>query len=205
MSPYFDLSTLDSARLKFDVAYQFRHPVMSDSLLILVSTNCGQTFPDTIYLKTGTLLQTYDTIIPQFVPERPDQWRTESIDMSAYAGQARVILKFRAINRKGNYLYLDNVKLFSGAEPVAVETQKYEPFSISPNPATDQLFIKSNSEDMKAQIRVIDIHGRLCITQDADFRKGTITTIALQSLNNGFYILNIRSDKGEQNFKFIKK
>jgi bacillopeptidase F len=204
VTPCFDLSNVDSARLKFDVAYQYRHPLMSDSLLILVSTNCGQSFPDTVYLKTGPQLQTYDTITPQFVPERPDQWRSESIDMSAYAGQGSVILKFRGINRKGNYLYLDNIKLFSGAEPVAVETQKYETFSISPNPAKDQLFIKSGSDCMHAQIRIIDIHGRLCSAQEVKFREGQITSISLQGLNNGFYILNISSEKGEQNFKFIK-
>jgi hypothetical protein len=174
-SPAFDLSGLDSAFLKFEVAYQNVHPTLTDSLRIYVSTDCGETFPTIIYRKGGTQLQTYDTVTVDFVPWRADQWRTENIDLSAFVGNSSVLIKFTGHNKRGNNLFIDNIKIFSETEPLAMQAASDKPWNLWPNPAEGQLFLQSNGDvEGLFSVLITDIGGRICLQQDAAF-SGTST------------------------------
>ncbi|MFK5088299.1 hypothetical protein ACI4A4_27595, partial [Klebsiella pneumoniae] len=80
----------------------------SDSLVVLISTDCGSTF-SRIYAKGGGTLSTAGSGANNFVPTA-GQWRTETIDLAAYIGQS-VIIDFQNINGYGNKLYIDNVNV----------------------------------------------------------------------------------------------
>ena len=81
----------------------------SDSLAVLVSTDCGQTF-SVIYKKGGDILSTAGTAAAYFTPAS-NQWRTEAVNLNAYAGQQNVLIAFQNINGYGNQLYIDNVNI----------------------------------------------------------------------------------------------
>jgi photosystem II stability/assembly factor-like uncharacterized protein len=102
------LAGLQNATLKFDVAYQV-FSGYSDSLAILLSTNCGTSFTK-IYQKGGTILSTAGSGGNNFVPSAT-QWRTDSVSLNAYIGQPNVLIAFQNINGYGNKLYLDNVQI----------------------------------------------------------------------------------------------
>jgi PKD repeat protein len=105
-----DLASYASATLTFDVAYQpYSTTSYIDSFQVLVSGDCGTTF-NSVYLKYGTALSTATgTNTAAFVPTAT-QWRTETVNLNAYAGQ-KIVLSFRNIGRYGNNLYLDNILL----------------------------------------------------------------------------------------------
>lgn len=107
-SKRFDLSGYSAAQLNFDVAYQV-FPGAADSLTILVSTDCGQSFTR-LYSKGGTGLSTAGSSQGYFVPNAA-QWRTETIDLSAYIGQPGVIIEFENVNYYGNNLFIDNINI----------------------------------------------------------------------------------------------
>jgi PKD repeat protein/photosystem II stability/assembly factor-like uncharacterized protein len=99
---------LSSASLSFDVAYQVYNGY-SDTLSVLISTDCGVTFTS-IYSKSGATLSTAGSGTNDFVPTAA-QWRTETINLNSYIGNSNVVIRFQNTNGFGNKLYLDNIAL----------------------------------------------------------------------------------------------
>ncbi len=110
-------SSVGAAQLTFDVAYAPYDVANYDGLEVLVSTNCGITF-SSVYLKSNTVLATAPAITTIFTPTVA-QWRTETVDLTPYAGQANVILAFRNLSGYGNRLFVDNINLSGTATPTA--------------------------------------------------------------------------------------
>ena len=110
ISRHFDLSNVADAVLYFDVAYASLDNFGGDSLLVLVATDCSQNFDQLVYRKGGTELSTAP---PHFQPFTPvaNEWRTESVDLSAYDGNPDVTLAFVNFFGGGNRMFLDNIKL----------------------------------------------------------------------------------------------
>ncbi|MBI1838055.1 MAG: PKD domain-containing protein [Flavobacteriia bacterium] len=108
---------LSSAQLTFDVAYAPYDATNYDGLEIAVSTNCGGTFTN-VYSKNNTTLATAAATTNAFTPTSA-QWRTETIDLTAYIGQSSVIIAFRNVAGYGNNLYIDNINLTGVATPQA--------------------------------------------------------------------------------------
>jgi len=106
--PRVDLAGVAVARLKFDVAYAPYSAAYPDSLRVRVSTNCGASW-QTVYTKTGAALATAPTTTNYFVPTAA-QWRTDSIDLSAYTGGG-LWVSLENIGRYGQPVYVDNVNL----------------------------------------------------------------------------------------------
>ncbi len=103
-----DLTSYSAAQLSFDVAYQV-FPGSADSLAVLVSANCGQTF-SRVYIKGGVNLSTAGSDQGYFIPNAA-QWRTETINLAAYLNEPGMIIAFQNINGYGNNLYIDNVNI----------------------------------------------------------------------------------------------
>jgi hypothetical protein len=103
-----DMTSYSSATLTFDVAYQVFTGYV-DSLIVMVSTNCGATFTR-LYAKGGTTLSTAGSGSNNFVPTAA-QWRTETISLNGYVGQPGVIIQFENYNGFGNKLYIDNINV----------------------------------------------------------------------------------------------
>ncbi|HRY31560.1 MAG TPA: M6 family metalloprotease domain-containing protein [Bacteroidales bacterium] len=105
-----------SAQITFKVAYRPYSDEYHDTLKVLLSTDCGQTFPYILYNKTGSVLATGPAATYMFIPAVSTDWRTENINLTGYLGNT-VILKFQAINGYGNNLYIDDIN-FTGSAPV---------------------------------------------------------------------------------------
>ncbi|MDQ3110405.1 MAG: PKD domain-containing protein [Bacteroidota bacterium] len=108
-----------SLAMTFDVAYARYNSTRSDTLEVLVSADCGATWTS-LYLKGGATLSTAANQTTAFIPTN-SQWRTETINISAYAGQNDVLFAFRNHGRHGNNLYVDNINISAvvNAAPVA--------------------------------------------------------------------------------------
>ena len=118
ISPAFDLSGHDSVWLSYDYAYSGTVTNSSDSLLIYASSGCSENW---ILLSArgedgmGSF-QTTSGTNSKFNPGS-GQWCNNStsncldVDLSAFAGQPGVRVKFAAINAGGNDIYLDNVSI----------------------------------------------------------------------------------------------
>jgi PKD repeat protein len=105
-----DLTGLPSASLNFDVAYARYSATLFDGLRIDVSTDCGATWPSSVYNKTDSILATVADQGGNWFPANATDWRNETVDLTAFAGQ-RIVLRFVNINGFGNNLFVDNVNI----------------------------------------------------------------------------------------------
>ncbi|MEX1188036.1 MAG: S8 family serine peptidase [Bacteroidia bacterium] len=120
VSPGFNLSGYSSVTMSFEYAYQQRTPGLSDTLIISVSTDCGESW---IRLSTQSENDFYSfATLPYagsfFIPQIPEDWCVASsfiscmdIDLSGFAGMTGVRVRFEGYNNSGNNIYIDNVNI----------------------------------------------------------------------------------------------
>ncbi len=111
--PQIAIKNTDSIALTFWRAYQFsnRNLPYSDTLEILVSTNCGSTYT-TVFKKGGADLATIaDQSITEFYPFGIDKWKKETINLSNFSTAKKILIAFRGLNGKGNNQFIDNISV----------------------------------------------------------------------------------------------
>jgi bacillopeptidase F len=191
----------DSLFVRFDVAYQEIHQILADTLTVFLSTDCGNTF-NQIYKKGGSVLETYTTITAPFTPSLPNHWRTDYIDVTSYANND-IILKFESYNKSGNNLYLDNIWVYEGDEPVGINETNIQDISIYPNPTNGLFNIDlGNSSQGIYSIIITDMLGKVVHNNQTNKSK---TVIDLSHLNNGIYLINIQNKDSKITKKLIKQ
>ena len=121
-TPKYDFSSLTQAKLFFDVAYAQWNSQYSDSLAVLVSTDCGLTFTQ-LYVKGGLTLATAPIDSAAIFVPTSTQWRTDTVVLNAYAGMSNVMVSFQNRGHFGQAIYIDNVNIVgsnANNPPVAV-------------------------------------------------------------------------------------
>ncbi|MCB0518449.1 MAG: hypothetical protein KDD27_05905 [Saprospiraceae bacterium] len=145
---FVDLDNLDDVKLSFKVAYARYDAVKFDRLRVHALTCDGG--DEIIYDKSGSELATAPDQTALFTPADCNQWRTECVNLTAYAGKT-VELVFENVSGWGNRLFLDSIRVqeldtgnplptFSGEEnPCANDVQAYTLTSTHP-PGTTYLW-----------------------------------------------------------------
>lgn len=120
-TPPLDFSNYTNVNMTFDHAFRRYNASSADSLVLLVSSDCGNTFSRIAgYAENGTgSLATAYTNTAEFIPAVGD-WCTGTvgadcfvIDLSAYDGQPSVVVRFESFNNgiAGNNLFIDNINI----------------------------------------------------------------------------------------------
>lgn len=117
ISPVFDLSGLVTADIKFKYAYSGYPDNFSDALTVVVSTDCGATFPEEniLFQKIGAELSTTTTTASSFVPTDAGDWLEVEKNFGQFAGSSQVVIAFIGSNGGGNNIYVDDIDIFSSA------------------------------------------------------------------------------------------
>jgi len=124
-----NLENSASPELTFDMAYARKSAGSLDSLNILISTDCGQSFTERVYANGGLAMATSVDNPLAFFPASSAEWRSEAIDLSAYNGQ-RIIVKFVSKTLIGNNLFLDNIGVSERGSAAPVAGFNANPFII---------------------------------------------------------------------------
>jgi hypothetical protein len=111
--PTLDLTGQTGTALTFDVAYARYDGTYSDTLIVAINSDCGTSYTP-VYFKGGTDLATAPDATALFVPTAT-QWRTETIDLSAYDGASHVRVAFLNFSGYGQQMFVDNINIQSGA------------------------------------------------------------------------------------------
>lgn len=101
-----DLTNFDVAQLTFDVAYA-RYDASKFDKLKVYAIVCGGA-STLLYDKSGSDLATAPDQTGLFTPTDCNQWRSETINLSAFAGKTIEIV-FEDVGGNGNRLFLDNI------------------------------------------------------------------------------------------------
>jgi hypothetical protein len=101
---------VDSLIFSFDLAHK-NHTGSNDSLIVLMSTDCGATFTR-IYAKGGSSLATAGSSNLSYMAPAAGDWRTERIAVrAADLTTGNAIFLVRNINNYGNNIFVDNVQV----------------------------------------------------------------------------------------------
>ncbi len=115
LSPAVTATNADSIILSFDRAYRpySTSATFADSLDVMISTDCGTTFTS-IWKAGGVgLASTTGTTTSAFTPTAA-QWANLRFDVKSVVGNApSFLVAFRAVNKFGNNLYLDNINIYT--------------------------------------------------------------------------------------------
>ena len=104
----FDLSSLNDPTLRFDVAHAQKTTGIADGLRVnLIDCDGNKT---TVYEAFGSDLATASPEISPFVPEGCEEWRTETVSLADFTGQA-VTIEFENVGDYGNFIYLDLIEV----------------------------------------------------------------------------------------------
>lgn len=135
-TPVLNIEPTSHLMLQFDVSYQYKFSGFADSLSVQVSTNCGTSWDAAVYSKNPDSLNT--TTKPytagSWIPTDSADWRTETVDLSAYTNANSIMIRFISANGQGNYLYVDNINVFDDRGIASVEDVAVSDLVIYPNP-----------------------------------------------------------------------
>lgn len=182
--PAVDLTSHFDPKLTFEVAYSlFERNGFSDTLEVLISTDCGVSFTS-IYKKFGPDLATTTDMATteDFVPS-PADWRQERIGLTPYATFHNVIFKFRNITDYENNIYLDDI-LVQGINSI----------TLFPNPTSGQAELQIPALiAADVQVQILDLTGRVVARKGkADF-DGGILRFDLSREPNGLYLVRVQN------------
>ena len=202
-SPSFDLRNQTIANLRFDLAYA---PIdqlgtNNDSLAVDVFTACTKTLLARVYLKSAAtgLATTLPRNGTTYSPSATTQWRQENVSLGAYLGQ-QIYLRFTAYNRRGNNLYLSNVRVDNVAG-LASRAQADSPGLLAyPNPVAGgaRLTLELPQARGTASVRVLDALGRVSSLTRVELSPGASVRQTLASpLAAGLYPVLCQTANGQ--------
>ena len=121
-APKYSFAGFSTVKMYFDVAYAQYDATYSDTLAVMVSSDCGLTY-NQVYVKGGTTLATAPNYTAAVFAPTTTQWRTDTVYLNAYAGMGNVMVSFQNRGRYGQAIYVDNINIAgsgTGAAPAAV-------------------------------------------------------------------------------------
>jgi len=202
VSPVIDLSGAVQPTLTFQLAYAFQQN-RNDNLKILVSRDCGQTFDEVVYEKSGPALSTAFSE-SEWEPETENDWRKEIIDLAAFIGESQLRFALVATNSGGNNLYLDEFELFLDNEAVEAELD-YNSILLHPNPARGKQVKLTFALDKRENVQVLVYNsiGRRLSMQHLDNVLNQTINLQLPSLPTGIYLVQVKSSSINRTVKMI--
>ncbi len=202
-TPKYDFSSATNPALVFDVAYQVYDTSYSDTLVVLASTDCGVTF-NPIYTKGGSTLATVSgTNGGYFSPANASEWRTETINVSGFVGQANVFFAFQNRSHYGQSIYIDNINLSSATATAIKEVDADNVLTVYPNPTEGKFTIAIQvSEPSNYTITIVNALSQIMYTDHTSLSRAIPSKeIDLSDYSKGVYWVKVTDGKQE----FIKK
>lgn len=217
-TPQVDLSGMTNAYLHFNVDYNYVKytadffgidTVFADTLEVLVSTDCGANYTS-LFKKWGADLTGHTSpmlnpanLNAMFLNKDESSYSAFTIDLSAYAGQSNVSVKYRYISALGGYIYLDDVLINQDAVSVKDIANQKVHMTAFPNPTDATVTISTNEATKINKIEILSIDGR--VLQSVVGNKQSQQLIDIATLAAGNYLLQVATDNGIGTIKVQRK
>jgi PKD repeat protein len=201
ISPPFNLSGLGQAVLSFQHAYAKKFAGATDSLIIYISNDCGDTWTRIFEGgENGSGNFATHELIDEFWPETESDWCISGwgascidVDLSPWAGMPDIQIAFESYCYWGNPLFIDNVSISQYVGQT--EILAADKIKIYPNPANGKINILLPADHDYLNMEVINQDGRqilfkeikddsnFSINENKSFQKG-IYLIRFLTKNN---------------------
>lgn len=181
--------------------YQSGSAVSGDRLEIVYSTDCGSTWTR-IWMQENSDLATAPNTANNFIPTA-NQWEMRSVDLSEVPEDA--LIAFRATTGYGNNMFIDNITIRTGAVSID-KIMDLSGLNLFPNPTNDVLNVSLTMKMSESvNFTVINSIGQEVMNVTETLSEGNQqTTLNVSNLAAGVYILNINTEGGSTQRKFVK-
>jgi len=186
-----DIDLYSGSFITFDVAYASYDATFCDALEVAVSTDNGNNYT-AIYYRSCSTLATAPNNTSLFTPTST-QWRTETIDLSAYDNTNNIKIGFKNESGYGQQLFIDNINVNSGT--LSTTTFNTNNMTLYPNPAKNVITL--NGITQPETIEIYNIAGQKILQTEVNANNNNIT---ISKFTNGLYFLKIK----DTTLKFIK-
>jgi hypothetical protein len=202
--PAFSVPT-NAASLKFQVAHCQYNGTYDDSLVVLISTDCQNSWTE-VYRKGGPDLASIAASTADYTAPVAGDFRQECVDLNDLAF-ATLYVKFKGYNGYGNNIYLDNIELVnqdcSGGTTQIMELNDAE-ISLFPNPSNGQATLNFGSGlKENASVTVYNALGEIVHRQSVG-RAATQMEIN-GDFAEGVYVVYIQLGDFNENIRWIVK
>jgi PKD repeat protein len=193
-SPIFDLTNVPSpCFMYYDYAYAKKSPNSDDILRVRVSDDCGTNWLTRITKDSDDLATVNGNLLFTFTPDA-DDWETQKINLTPWAGRDQLQFLIEFSGEQGNYLYLDNIRFAVpslGINELLEETLNLE---VYPNPNKGNASVRFNVLSSQIiQLELVDVLGNKIHTIIQNYKTGQHQldlSDFKDDLNAGMYFLN---------------
>ena len=212
ISPPMNLAGADHVALYFEHAYAQYWAGVTDSLIVYVSTDCGETW---IRIYEGGengngSFGTHPITTDGFQPQEPADWCLEgfgaqcnSISLDEWAAYDNVKIMFETSSFFGNPIYIDNIMVDVYAD--LDETGSSVVLSgIYPNPSHGEITIELPASNQPMMIDIYDLMGKNVYTEQLQPGSSRTTRkIDLGKLPGGVYFLVLNNGNEKATEKLL--
>ncbi|HRY32706.1 MAG TPA: PKD domain-containing protein [Bacteroidales bacterium] len=198
ITPPLDLNGMDHAALFFKHAYCQYQTEYSDSLVIWISEDCGNSWTR-LYTAYEDGNGSFATHAPQtfsFTPASAADWCDGGFgspcfvfDLTAYTGKKNIRIAFESVSFMSNNIFLDDINI--AASNSIREISGNSQLRVYPNPALHQMMVESSKPIHK--LLIYNAMGNVVLTRES--HEKTIR-LDVSSLESGVYGLTIFNDDG---------
>ena len=167
--------------------------VLSPTIAVEVSTNCGQSWSSVM---TTTLDETGVPPAPQqwYIPVS-DEYRWVTADLADYKDDEVIVRLAVTAGTNGNSIYVDEISF--GEDFVSVPELSTESFNAYPNPFNNELNISLDlAADTDIAINIYDALGRVVESViSREYATGAHNvTVNTANLDNGIYVVKLENN-----------
>lgn len=191
-TPFLDLSQQTTPELTFSSA-GIRNNFMPPTFKVWYNTGSGWV----LLSEPESQMSNAD-----FEPPLDDEnitWETLTVSLATIATNNHVRIAIEADFSNGGWALLDNVSIEGTPSTVGLEEQEIAPtIHLYPNPATDQLFVSSETPVQALTLHTMD--GKVIQQIDMNAFNGSID---LRHLKGGTYFITVLTGEGSRSVSFI--
>ncbi len=203
ITPALSFEGLDQVYLSLKYAYAQRFTIASDSLIILISDDCGDNWTR-LYAngEEGDVgnFATHELIEDPFVPAVAGDWCGAgwgadciTLDLSQWAGENNIKIAFESYDRFNNNLYLDNI-LIGPLTDIAENSDGEESLRIFPNPTDGVINILTGNHSGNTKVRIFNMQGIKVFETVPLKEDDSLIGIDLKKFGKGLYIIEITNN-----------
>jgi PKD repeat protein len=199
ISPFLNFSQFGNVYLTFEHAYAQRFN-QKDSLIIYISSGCDENWTR-IWANGPDGNGSFETAPPsnyEFFPLTNEDWCSMgwgadcfTLDLSEWAGDDNVKIKFESYNNLGNNLYLDNITVTNTTGNADI-LPALGSFTVYPNPGHGLFTLNAAGITGQLELEVFNPQGRL-VMKNAFHNENEIyqQTVNLSGLPKGVYMFRL--------------
>jgi len=202
ISPALDLSGIENVKLTFNYAYAKRYSTFSDSLVIYISDDCGDSWTRVFAggdNNTGNFATAPLTTV-MFVPSSPEDWcgidsygsDCKIIDLTPWGGKKNIKIAFESYHRLGNDIYLDNISV-SNYTGIVNEQAAGDEINVFPNPAGRTITVQVPKICDPAELSIFNPQGQLVFQKKLTAQLTVNQNIDISMLTKGVYFIRLNT------------